>query len=144
MPSSKKIEKQSFNEIERRIKEEFNLSKSSQVIEMIGIPQGTYSTRKNRNNFSEEWAVILHIHYNLQIQWILSGKGKKYVNEENSAVKCDFLEIIDSWISEMKEKEPEREAWFKVEFKKLFPEFKMWLDRKSNADGRNTSISKVA
>ena len=142
--STKKIEKQSFNEIETRIKKEFNLSKSAQVIEMLGIPQGTYSTRKNRNNFSEEWAVILHIHYNLQIQWILSGKGEKYVNQNKRAVNFIFLEEIDQWISEMKTKEPEREDWFKVEFKKTFPEFRMWLQRKNGAEGRDTSISKVA
>ncbi|MCI5157663.1 MAG: hypothetical protein D3906_04345 [Candidatus Electrothrix sp. AUS1_2] len=139
-----KIEKQSFNEIETRIKKEFNLSKSAQVIEMLEIPQGTYSTRKNRNNFSEEWAVILHIHYNLQIQWILSGKGEKYVNRNKKTVNFIFLEEIDQWISEMKKKEPEREDWFKVEFKKTFPEFKMWLQRKNGAEGRDTSISKVA
>lgn len=142
--SNKKIEKQSFIEIETRIKKEFGLKKQNQVIEMLGIPQGTYSTRKNRDNFSEEWVVILHIHYKLQIQWILNGKGEKYVGGTKKNVECNFLEKIDEWISDMKQEDSESEIWFKVQFKKLFPEFKEWQNRKKQSEGYNSSISKVA
>ncbi len=141
------FKKDNFYEIEKRIKDEFKLEKSKQVVDMLNIPYQTYNSRKRRGDFSEEWIIFMYINHGLEIEWLLTGTGVKFkkrgLPEENvkrrkgeeAGVKCNFLKIIDSWISEIKKEEPEAEAWFIYEFKKLFPDFKKWLQRKNETEG---------
>lgn len=82
--------------------------------------------------------------YQVSLNWLIEGIGEKYLFNETKMVKCEFLETVDSWLSDLKKDDPENEAWFRVQFKKLFPEFNKWLQRKNGAEGRDTSISKVA
>ena len=128
--STQIIHKQNFFEIEERVKKELKLSKSSQLVEILGIPYPTYSTRKRRKDFAEEWIIYLHLKYNLQINWLLNGSGEKYIKAERSNVKFNFLKIIDDWVSEIRKEQPEIEDWFIFEFKRLFPEFMKWLERR--------------
>lgn len=157
--STDKFQKDSFGRIDRRLKKALNLKNSKQLIEIIGIPQPTYSGKKRKNNFDAEWVLMLSLKYNFEPQWILTGKGQKYSSNlvenlekngglvddppENSRQKEVFLMEIEEWLMEMEKKEPGRRTWFKYDFLGKYPDFEKWLKRK-DARGEGDPIKRVA
>ncbi|MCI5211860.1 MAG: XRE family transcriptional regulator [Candidatus Electrothrix sp. ATG2] len=112
--------------------------------EITGIKETTFYNYTNGRNPNLESLKKICIAFKINLNWLVTGIGEKYIEEEKRNVECDFLETVDEWVSELKKEDPESEAWFKFEFKKLFPDFKTWLQRKSGTEGCDTSISKVA
>ena len=70
------------------------------------------------------------ITFKVNLNWLVAGIGEKYIGAEKKNVECEFLESVDEWITELKDEDQEREVWFKVEFKKSFPEYKEWIGEK--------------
>ena len=120
---------QNFEEIEKRIKQELDLKNSKQLVEMIGIPQPTYSSRKKNNNFAAEWVVILTLKFNLNVRWILTGEGPKKTGAQTEKIKTDnsYLLQVTSWFEEITAQDPRKKTWFEVQFEETFPQFTEWV-----------------
>jgi hypothetical protein len=133
-----------FNTVWERIQQECRVKNLSQLADIIETSQPNVSKKKKTGIFPPEWAYAVGKKYKISTDWIMTGRGEKYHGEEKKPLKCEFLGDVDNWISELKKEDPKNEAWFEIQFKKLFPEFNRWFQRKNGENGRNTSISKVA
>ena len=141
------IKKYSDVEINVRLKElveEISRGNASDFAKKSNIKVQTLHTYLRGRNPNAESIFNICVKFKINLNWLIAGVGEKYLTQENKAVECAFLETVDNWISDLKKDDPESEIWFKFEFKKMFPDFKAWLQRKNGAEGRDTSISKVA
>ena len=132
--SREKIQKENFEEIERRIKRELHLKNSKHLVDILGVPQPTYSNRKKKNNFSGDWVITLHLKYNLQVEWILTGEGPKrisFTNEKN--IENSYTEKLAEWMAEEEEREDARRVGeIELQIERALPEFREWLDSQNN------------
>lgn len=134
--SREKILFQSFEEIEKRLKDEFGFRKDRQLIDILEVPQPTYSSRKLKNNFSAEWVILLSIRYKLHVRWILTGEGpKKTDGTDEKPLGNKFLLQVAEWLDDMARRDPRKPVWFELQFESLFPEFKTWLLKQRIAEG---------
>lgn len=141
------MKKYSDVEINIRLKElveEVSKGNASDFAKKSGIKVQTLHTYLRGRNPNAESIFNICIKFKINLNWLIAGVGEKYLTKERKKVECEFLETVDDWISELKKEDSESEAWFKFEFKKLFPDFKAWLQRKREAEGRDNPISKVA
>lgn len=148
-----------FIEVWERITRETGIKNSAQLSEFIGVSQSAISQHKNKNNeFPIKWAFTIGEKYNLSTDWIMTGKGAKTRGGEvqnnqiatadfkkrRSAVGCKFLKDVEEWISERKEDEPKFETWFEVEFRKHFPDYRRWAQRRNEIEEFNNALPGVA
>jgi len=138
--SRKNILKFSFDVIFERIKASTDIENTVQLAEIIGVAQPTISNNKRRNVFPVEWAYILGKKYDLLTEWIMEGKGpKRFAREKDEEPKMNFLKEIECWLEEERKKEPDIEAWFRIEFREKFTKFDEWK-RKAEIEQENNSI----
>jgi len=144
--SNKKIVFDNFLTICERLKKELSIKTDKQLLEIIDTTQPTFSRRKIENNFSIEWAYSISIKKDLQIKWIMTGEGLKRIGERKAIRKIALLDEIESWLNELMEKDPSREAWFGHQFRDSFKSFAKWEEKKNmlEGDGDNYPSSKVA
>lgn len=74
--------KNNFTAAWDRIKEETNLSNFNELSEVVGKTQPSISARKKAGDFPIEWAYLVAKEYNLSTEWILTGKGLKFLSPE--------------------------------------------------------------
>ncbi|MCI5157110.1 MAG: hypothetical protein D3906_01475 [Candidatus Electrothrix sp. AUS1_2] len=133
-----------FDVIWKRIQKECDIKNLSQLADLIDTSQPNVSKKKKTGIFPPEWAYALGQKCKISTEWIMTGEGEKYLAGERKKTECEFLGTVDKWISELKKEDPKNEAWFEIQFKKLFPEFNKWLQQKRDAEVRDNPISKVA
>lgn len=114
-----------FLEIWERIKEATELKTLTNLAKLIEITQQSVSERKKKNEFPIEWAYKISRKYEISIEWILTGEGNKNKNEGID----EYIAEINRWFEKIKKENPENEDWFKVQFKRSFPEFKEWEEQ---------------
>ena len=133
--SIRKIRIEDFDIISKRLKSELGLANDKELYQLIETSQGTFSRRKIENNFSVEWAYLISNKTGLNINWILKGEGsKKDLDEASVALLEDpIITDIKSWLKDLRSKEPKISYWFEIEFKRKFPEFNEWLEKKGEA-----------
>ncbi|MGL1932726.1 MAG: helix-turn-helix domain containing protein [Desulfotalea sp.] len=113
------------NEIIDRIKATTELKTLTAIAQFVGTDQGFLSKKKNRNEFSADWALKIANHYNLSTDWILTGIYPS-ANFDNQIAKD-----IDTWLSEMESNnEPWRRDAFTSDFIEAFPRFRRWRESK--------------
>ena len=112
--------------------------------EKAGINQTTLNNYANGRIPKADALEKICTTYKINLNWLVAEIGEKYLTDEKKSVECEFLETVDNWISDLKQEDPKNEVWFEIQFKKLFPEFSKWFQRKNGEDRSSTSISKVA
>ena len=139
--STRNLTFQTFEEVEERVKKELSLKNSKQLVEIIGIPQPTYSSRKKKNNFAAEWVIILSLEFNLNVRWILTGEGpKKIGGEERTPESNSYLVQVGIWLKEITRQDSRKKTWFEIQFEKAFPEFVEWIrGRQSEVEERKVA-----
>lgn len=156
--SKEKYLNDTFSIIMERIRLKTGIKNANQLSKIIGISQGTVSRKKNSDIFEVEWAFRLSREFDLEIEWILTGKEnkssfkknedfKKRVGDRGEAIRIedDFLKEVEEWLKELVKEDPEREYWFRCQFKDAFPTFSQWQKIKTgNNSGFNSKIKKVA
>jgi len=103
----------------------------------LGIAQGFLSEiEKGKKQPSDTLLLALSYRYKINIDWLLSGEGEMYNKEggmaPESLAKIDIKDMplynIKEWLDEFWTSASEEEkAWLKIEFGRLFPEYKEWL-----------------
>ena len=73
--------------------------------------------------------------FHLDINWLLTGEGPMFVGGSKVAdIKDIPKEQIKEFIEEFWQKANEKERiWFEVQFKRAFPEYADWLQKKQSS-----------
>lgn len=77
----------SFQECWERVKEATDLKTKVALAEFLDITSGSVGGAKQRGTFPPAWAVKIAAAYNLNTDWILTGKGPKTLGVEESKGK---------------------------------------------------------
>ena len=129
-----------FFEVWKRIEVETDIKNNTQLAKIIEkTPAMVSKKKKEGKEFPIEWAYLVAEKYNLSTKWLLTGKGKK---REDEGINSYILEI-NEWFEEIINEDPENENWFRVQFKKKFPEFGTWWQRKNEVESRNNPLPRV-
>ena len=132
-----------YSAVFERIRSGADIANTVQLAEVIGVSQSAVSQNKIKNTFPLDWAYLISEKYNFNLDWVTRGIPPIKKGETSSKkFKSDVLEEIEEWIEEEKKREPDIEAWFRVEFKEKFPKFAEWK-RKTDKD-RENNISQQA
>ena len=123
-----------FSDVWPRIQEETPIKYLKELGIVVGVTQQNVSARKQENLFPYGWAYLVGKKFNLLTEWILTGEGPKRIMEpiKFNRHRFEFLEDLEDWLSEMVEKEPEREEWAKLCIFDALPAFKEWKKRKES------------
>lgn len=135
----------SFSDIWVRIKEKTPIQTQSDLARIAGVSQAAVAKRKSINTWPVAWAYIISKEYNLSLDWILTGENAREDKSSNNYI-FDITKDIENWLAETVRQDPDREAWFKIQFKESFPGFSEWIKRKEEEEGKSGGdpISKVA
>ena len=113
-----------------------------------GIPYTTlqdYLAAKRIPGGENLQKIATQLHVN--IHWLLTGEGEMMRQTEGAPpvnIKDIPIYNMKQWLDEFWQTATEDEkAWLKVEFGRVFPEFKEWLLKKKCADVNDPPISKI-
>jgi hypothetical protein len=116
----------SFSEIWQRIVSETDLTKLTQLADLVGTTQQYVSRKKKKDEFPVEWAYKVGEKYKLLTEWIMKGDGPVRLSICEKCFNQDYLKDVDRWLSDLISKEPNRKEWFECAFEDSFPMFKEW------------------
>jgi len=116
------------NEIVERAKKAANVSKNKQFADLLGISENNFSNMKISGtivNHLLKWA----IQEKINLSWLFYGSERP-----NQDQLIEDIKNLNDWMLEMTDNDKDREAWFRVELKEKFPEFKDWLDKRNKTE----------
>ncbi len=136
---------QNFSKIWERIKNASNIENLTQLSKIVCSTQQYVSRKKKENKFPTRWAFIVAQKYNLSTDWIMTGKGRKKLNEDiNYKSEEKIIELLDEWLKTISKNEPDKKIWFRYQIESAFPDFREWLKRKEEKkECKNNSNKKV-
>ena len=130
--ASKKSVNEHFIAASERVKGEMNLKTDAELFRLLGIPQSTFSRRKNEQ-FPAEWAYELELKTGLTTRWIMTGAGPKRTNETglrpSAGPRSPYLAELEAWAIEVGGGGPT--TWMETQIDRLFPDFKAWREKKT-------------
>ncbi|MGD9817159.1 MAG: hypothetical protein AB7V04_00520 [Desulfomonilaceae bacterium] len=136
-----------FENIWARIQKETAIKTFTELANLVGTTSQYISRKRKENDFLVIWAFTVGQKFKLSTDWIMTGEEPGRLGEAQKRIrKFQILDEAEEWLTEQVEKDPDRENWFKVEFKKSFEEFKKWKEEKEEKEAREnyTSSRKVA
>lgn len=99
--------------------------------DIIRTSQGFLSEiESNKKLPGAEILISLKKHFDIDINWLLTGQiyvsenAEKRVIQEEDIPKEDMKEWLDNFWNNSTDEE---KVWLKIEFERVFPEFKRWL-----------------
>lgn len=139
--SKKKFDSDNFLTICNRVKKELGEKFDRDLIEIIEVPQPTFSRRKADDDFPVEWAYSISIKSGLLVRWILTGQGPK---RAGNAEKADYFVELERWAKEISGSG--NLEWLRNQIEAQFPAFKKWKQEKEKVEGDSVDYpsSKVA
>jgi hypothetical protein len=133
-----------FDSVWLRIQSVTPLKKQNELSKIVGTSNSNISKRSKENIFPPDWAFRIAQKYNLSTDWIMTGEGEKNLKSSNINIKNQFINEIETWLSELIQKEPFREEWFKGNFLDAFPKFEIWRRAQGINSNNNTHNSSKA
>lgn len=136
-----------FSSCWKRIESETDIKNLSQLSKFLDTTSSNVTKKKQKGKFPIEWAYIIGQKYGILTEWIMTGKGKKRINDTQLVKNnVEFLNYVDKWLSELIIKQPDRLSWFIMQFEDSFPLFNEWKKGKefSTDSRRENGESKVA
>ena len=70
-----------FDEVWKRVSKELGWTKLKEMNEFLGFSPSAASLQKKRGNFPIDWAFAIAQGHGLSTDWILTGKGPRYLNQ---------------------------------------------------------------
>lgn len=100
--------------------------------ETCEIPYDTLqSYLLGRRKIGIETIIKLHVHLNININWLLTGEGEMY--EKKTTEDVDTLTKFIEWLNQWWENADEKHRyWLEVQIKHYFPEYAAWLEKEEN------------
>lgn len=143
------FDEMTFDERWLRIKKETNINNFTMLAKVVKTTHQYVSKKKKDDDFPVKWAYSVAEKYNLSTDWIMTGRGPKKINQEDTRgqTENDFLHLVDEWLQELTKAKPQRAEWFQLQFEDSFPSFKKWYEKKETKWRREDSTdleSKVA
>lgn len=130
--------------IEDRIREimaEFTGGKPTVFAKKAGIPPSTFSGYLDGRVPHADHLVRIRETYGISIDWLLIGKGHKYIDgaKENLGINNDdeLLGDIKEWLVEEQQEEKSILVWFRIQFEKSFPDFKSWQKKRNKTSAKD-------
>jgi len=127
--------------LEDRLKEIRGHLSRQEFGDIFGVNRDTIMRYENgKNPPSAIFIKNLCSKYHVNADWLLLGHGPKYWNEKRWTILTEegfdeLLVDIQEWLTVLEEEEEDDDprAWFRVQFKKQFPDFKEWLKKRNKA-----------
>ena len=138
--------KYSNEEINLRLKElveDVSGGNASKFARKSGIKSQTLHSYLKGRPPNAEALFRICIYLEININWLLTGKGTKGLKEEKEKdFKSNYLVKIENWMKEVTERDPRKKDWFELQFERSFPEFTFWL--KEEEGGQDNQHKQVA
>ncbi len=84
------------------------------------------------------------IHLNVNLNWLLTGEGEPFIKKKPINIKDIPLENMKRWLEEFWQNATDEErAWLKIEFMRVFPEYKEWLLKKEQEQSEDPSSAQA-
>lgn len=72
--------------------------------------------------------------YSVNINWLLTGRGSKYITSTSQTVNFPLAQELDQWWQDQNySANPERKNWFKCQLLDSFPSFANWLKQRTES-----------
>ena len=116
----------------REVRVFLNLTQKD-LAKILRVDQKTISHwERNRNEPNLEALRTFCSEFKVNLNWLLTGEGPMFVGGSKVAdIKDIPKEQIKEFIEEFWQKANEKERiWFEVQFKRAFPEYTDWLQKK--------------
>lgn len=92
-----------FSDIENRIKEVFNISKNTEIADLLGVTSGRYGNWKKRESIPYSEIISLCLSKDIDMKYILTGEK----SNKSTIKNINFKEEIHKMIDELEEKKAE-------------------------------------
>ena len=128
---------QHFFEIWERIKIATSVNNFIQLAEIVESSKQSVSRKKSENEFPVEWAFKVAQKFNLNTDWIMTGKGPKQSGDTSGPPDQEEQNtgIIEEWVQEVRKKEG-NDGRIVMELALQVSEFREWYrEKKSKSDG---------
>ncbi len=105
------------------------------IAKLSGIPKTTMIRCLNGEVPKSEHLIALQNKFGVSIDWLLTGKEPKYINESlpQEAVFPLAQELNQWWQDQNYSTSPERKSWFKCQLLDSFPSFANWLKKRTES-----------
>ncbi len=105
---------------------------------LVGVKVPTFHTYMKGRVPNSETLHDMCKKFDVNINWLLTGEGPRYINEEikDERVAPKSILLLEKWLKEFSEDDPRNEIWFERELERKIPEFKEWVKKKESVFSR--------
>ena len=125
------VYKYDFDEIWLRIRHATDLKTLKNLAALVDTSPQNVSNKRKGGKFPAEWGYLVCKEYGLNIEWLMEGIIPLEPDQVDVERKNNFITDIEKWLIDFAANDPDAFIWFELEFKRKFPEFADWFQKRS-------------